>query len=59
MSGIDGRIVLIGLPTVAAYLHADAEQAIWFTALMPSLLRGRRVPVIEGPPGDSGSNIGL
>ena len=31
MSGIDGRIVIIGLPTVAAYLHADAEQAIWFT----------------------------
>jgi len=31
MSGIDGRIVLIGLPTVAASLHADAEQAIWFT----------------------------
>ena len=31
MSGIDGRIVVIGLPTVAAYLHADAEQAIWFT----------------------------
>ncbi|MDA4127149.1 MAG: MFS transporter [Thaumarchaeota archaeon] len=31
MSGVDGRIVVIGLPTVAAYLHADAEQAIWFT----------------------------
>ena len=31
MSGIDGRIVIIGLPTVAAALHADAEQAIWFT----------------------------
>ncbi|HXW36596.1 MAG TPA: MFS transporter [Nitrososphaerales archaeon] len=31
MSGLDGRIVLIGLPTVAAALHADAEQAIWFT----------------------------
>ena len=31
MSGIDGRIVVIGLPTVAAALHADAEQAIWFT----------------------------
>ncbi len=31
MSGIDGRIVVIGLPTVAASLHADAEQAIWFT----------------------------
>jgi len=31
MSGIDGRIVVIGLPVVAAALHADAEQAIWFT----------------------------
>jgi len=31
MSGIDGRIVVIGLPTVAAALRADAEQAIWFT----------------------------
>lgn len=31
MSGIDGRIVVVGLPTVAAVLHADAEQAIWFT----------------------------
>ncbi len=31
MSGIDSRIVVIGLPTVAASLHADAEQAIWFT----------------------------
>ncbi len=31
MSGIDGRIMIVGLPTVAASLHADAEQAIWFT----------------------------
>ena len=31
MSGIDGRIMIIGLPTVAAALKADAEQAIWFT----------------------------
>jgi len=31
MSGIDSRIVVIGLPTVAASLRADAEQAIWFT----------------------------
>ncbi len=31
MSGIDGRIVVIGLPVVAAALHAGAEQAIWFT----------------------------
>ena len=31
MSGLDSRIVVIGLPTVAASLRADAEQAIWFT----------------------------
>ena len=31
MSGIDSRIVIIGLPTVATALNADAEQAIWFT----------------------------
>jgi EmrB/QacA subfamily drug resistance transporter len=31
MSGIDGRIMIVGLPTVAAALGADAEQAIWFT----------------------------
>ena len=31
MSGIDDRIVIVGLPQVAAALHADAEQAIWFT----------------------------
>ncbi len=31
MAGIDGRIVIVGLPTVAAALHANAEQAIWFT----------------------------
>ena len=31
MAGIDSRIVVIGLPVVAAALHADAEQAIWFT----------------------------
>ena len=31
MSGIDSRIMVIGLPTVAASLGADAEQAIWFT----------------------------
>jgi EmrB/QacA subfamily drug resistance transporter len=31
MAGIDGRIVIIGLPEVAAALGADAEQAIWFT----------------------------
>ena len=31
ISGIDGRIMIVGLPTVAAALRADAEQAIWFT----------------------------
>ncbi len=31
MSGIDSRIVIIGLPNVASALHADAEQAVWFT----------------------------
>ncbi len=31
MSGIDSRIVVIGLPRVASALGADAEQAIWFT----------------------------
>ena len=31
MAGIDSRIVIIGLPQVAAALGADAEQAIWFT----------------------------
>lgn len=31
MAGVDGRIVVIGLPQVAAALGADAEQAIWFT----------------------------
>jgi EmrB/QacA subfamily drug resistance transporter len=31
MAGIDSRIVIIGLPTVATALNADAEQAIWFT----------------------------
>jgi EmrB/QacA subfamily drug resistance transporter len=31
MSGLDSRIVVIGLPQVASALRADAEQAIWFT----------------------------
>ena len=31
MDGIDSRIVIIGLPQVAAALNADVEQAIWFT----------------------------
>lgn len=31
MSGIDSRILIVGLPEIASSLHADAEQAIWFT----------------------------
>jgi hypothetical protein len=31
MGGIGGKIVVIGFPAVDAALHADAEQAIWFT----------------------------
>src|SRR3989454_503746 len=31
MAGIDSRIVIVGLPQVAASLGADAEQAIWIT----------------------------
>ncbi|MCX6649656.1 MAG: MFS transporter [Candidatus Bathyarchaeota archaeon] len=31
MAGIDSRILIVGLPQVAAALHADAEQAIWLT----------------------------
>jgi EmrB/QacA subfamily drug resistance transporter len=31
MSGIDSRILIIGLPQIASVMHADAEQAIWFT----------------------------
>lgn len=31
MAGIDSRIVIVGLPQVAAGLGADAEQAIWIT----------------------------
>ncbi len=31
MAGIDSRIVIVGLPQVAAALGADAEQAIWLT----------------------------
>ncbi len=31
MAGIDTRIVIIGLPQVAASIGADAEQAIWIT----------------------------
>lgn len=31
MVSLDSRIVVVGLPQVAAALRADAEQAIWFT----------------------------
>jgi len=31
MAGLDSRIVIVGLPQVAASLHADAEAAIWIT----------------------------
>ncbi|MHB8567538.1 MAG: MFS transporter [Nitrososphaerales archaeon] len=29
MAGLDGRIIIVGLPTVARQLGADAEQVIW------------------------------
>lgn len=31
MSGLDSRIMIVGIPQIAAALKADAEQAIWFT----------------------------
>lgn len=31
MGGLDSRIVVIGLPTVAHQLHADPEQLVWIT----------------------------
>lgn len=31
MGGLDSRIVIIGLPTVARQLHADPEQLVWIT----------------------------
>lgn len=31
MAGLDSRIIVVGIPQVAASLGADAEQAIWFT----------------------------
>ena len=31
MSAIDSQIIIVGLPQVARALHADVEQAIWFT----------------------------
>src|SRR5438309_3852986 len=52
MAGIDSRIVIIGLPTVATALNADAEQAIWFTqsyvlgSTISLLLLGRITDII-------------
>ncbi len=52
MSGIDSRIVIVGLPEVAHALNADAEQAIWFTqayvfgATISVLLIGRTADII-------------
>ncbi len=31
MSGLDSGILIVGIPSVASALRADAEQAIWFT----------------------------
>ncbi|MHB8567743.1 MAG: MFS transporter [Nitrososphaerales archaeon] len=31
MGGIDSRIVVVGLPTIAQQLHADPEQLVWIT----------------------------
>lgn len=52
MSGIDSRIVIVGLPEVAHALNASAEQAIWFTqayvfgATVAVLMIGRTADVI-------------
>jgi len=52
MSGLDTRIVIIGLPQVAAALGADAEQAVWFTqayvlcSAISLLLIGRATDII-------------
>jgi MFS family permease len=52
MSGLDTRIVIIGLPQVAAALGADAEQAVWFTqsyvlfSCISLLLIGRATDII-------------
>ncbi len=52
MSGIDSRIVIVGLPEVAHALDASAEQAIWFTqayvfgATIAVLLIGRTADII-------------
>jgi MFS family permease len=31
MAGLDGRIVVIGLPSIARQLHAGAEEVVWIT----------------------------
>ncbi len=31
MAGIDGRIIVIGIPTIANQLHAEADQVIWIS----------------------------
>lgn len=47
MAGIDGRIVVIGLPTIAKQLHAGAEEVVWIsqaymlTSAVSLLLIGR------------------
>ena len=52
MSGIDSRIVIVGLPEVAHALNASAEQAIWFTqayvfgATIAVLMIGRTADII-------------
>jgi len=52
MAGLDGRIVVIGLPTIARELGADAEQVIWVSqayllaSTMGLLLIGRVTDVI-------------
>lgn len=52
MSGVDSRIMIIGLPEVASALHADAEQAVWFTqayvlgATLAQLFIGRTADIV-------------
>lgn len=52
MAGLDTRIVIIGLPQVAAALGADAEQAVWFTqayvlcSTISLLLIGRATDIV-------------
>lgn len=52
MSGIDSRIVIVGLPEVAHALNATAEEAIWFTqayvfgATVAVLVIGRTADIV-------------